>query len=124
MVTPNRMPMSSVTPAVDFQKSPLKESLPPTAITSRPNSTVAAAAQRNHHRARHVSLSNALLRAAGSISAYAGVWTKLKNHKIPIHIMATITWVMRNAPIRPLLLKIAIVAPEFTEPTGPERTKD
>src|ERR1700753_3597536 len=112
------MPMSSVTPAVDFQKSPLNESLPPTAITSRPNRTVAAAAQRNHHSARHVSLSKALLRAAGSISAYAGVWTKLKNHNRPIHITATITWVMRNAPISPVLLKIAIHTPGSTEQPG------
>ena len=45
---------------------------------SRPVTTVATAAQRNHHSARHVSLSNALLRAAASISAYAGTCTKLK----------------------------------------------
>ena len=39
---------------------------------------VAIAAHRNHHSARHVSLSNASLRAPGLSSANDGVWTKLK----------------------------------------------
>ncbi len=40
--------------------------------------TVATAAHRNHQSARDASLSTALLRAAASISANAGTWTKLK----------------------------------------------
>src|SRR5580765_7804910 len=104
------MPTRRVTPAVDFQKSPPNASLPPTAITSSPKATVATAAHRNHQSARHVSLSNALLRAAPSISAYAGVCTKLKNHSKPIHIIATMTCAIVNAPWSPNLVKIAIGA--------------
>src|SRR5437870_8446725 len=80
-------------------------------MIKRPNATAAAAAHRTHHRARHVSLSNALLRAAPSISAYAGVCTKLKNHSRPIHIIATTTCAMRKAPPSPALLKISIGTP-------------
>src|SRR5437899_3118507 len=105
------MPTRSVTPAVDFQKSPPNASLPPTAITSSPKATVATAAHRNHQSARQVILSNALFRAAPSISAYAGVCTKLKNHSSPIHIIATTTWAIRRAPDSPALLKISIGTP-------------
>src|SRR3974377_785365 len=76
--------------------------------SSRPNKTVAAAAQRNHHRARHVSLSSALLRAAGSISAYAGTCTKLKNQSSPIHITATMTCAIRKMPNQPWVWKISM----------------
>ena len=43
-----------------------------------PVTSVATAAQRNHHSARDASLSTALLRAAASISANDGTCTKLK----------------------------------------------
>src|SRR5262245_54812859 len=56
-----------------------------------PLTNVAAAAHRNHHRARDVSLSMALFRAAGSISAYAGTCTKLKKYRSPIQVMPTKT---------------------------------
>ena len=121
--------MSRVTPAVDFQKSLLYTwSLPPsTAMIKRPNTTVATAAQRNHHSARHVSLSSALLRAAGSISAYAGTCTKLKNHRSPIHMIATMTCEMRNAPQSPSRVKISSVDPAIGSPQSvrkpAERTK-
>ena len=43
-----------------------------------PVANVSAAAQRNHHNARHVILSMASDRTFGSSAANAGVWTKLK----------------------------------------------
>ncbi len=92
---PKRMPIASVGPAVlCTQKSLPKEPFGAIAMMSRPNTTVAAADQRNHQSARQVSLSNASLRELASISAYAGVCTKLKNHSRPIHMTATMTWAM------------------------------
>src|SRR5260221_3999967 len=77
-------------------------------MISSPNTTVAAADQRNHQSARQVSLSNASLRELASISAKAGVCTKLKYHSRPIHITATMTWEMRNASDKPIRWKISI----------------
>src|SRR3954471_1774945 len=78
------------------------------AMMSSPNAMVAAADQRNHHSARQVSLSNASLRELASISANAGVCTKLKYQSNPIHITETMTWEMRKASDRPIRWKISI----------------
>src|SRR5437660_12306700 len=104
MINANRIAVASPIPGGDFQKELLYASVllnPPMSRTSRPLPTVNIAAYRNHQRARHVSLSKAVLRADGSISAYAGVWTKLKNQSSPIHITANITWAIRIPPQSP-----------------------
>ena len=98
---PKRMPIASVGPCgVWTQKSLPKVPFGAIPMMSRPNNTVAAADQRNHQSARHVSLSNASLRELASISAYAGVCTKLKNHSRPIHMIATITCAIGRLPDR------------------------
>src|SRR3954469_2844757 len=62
---------------------------------NRPKRNVDMAAQRNHHSARHVSLSKASLRACGLNCAYAGVCTKLKKYSKPIQAMPDSTWSQR-----------------------------
>src|SRR5437763_7245506 len=79
-------------------------------MINSPNTTVAAADHLNHQSARQVSLSNASLRELASISANAGVCTKLKNHSRPIHMTATMTWDIRKASAKPIRWKISIAS--------------
>src|SRR6266511_3583015 len=76
-----------------------------------PLTSVAAAAHRNHHNARDVSLSRALLRAAPSISAYAGTWTTLKKYSNPIQVIPTKTCDQRDKYESPLREKLSSAAP-------------
>src|SRR5439155_451564 len=84
--------------------------------STMPNTKVAAAAHRNHHSARDASLSVASLRAAASIAAKAGTWTKLKYHSNPIHMMPTTTCAHRKRNSRPKCLKSQIVPSIATPP--------
>ena len=68
---------------------PCLYSSPATAHMIAPVTKVAAAAMRNHHSARQVTLSNASVRAPADSSAYAGTWTKLKKYSRPIQATPT-----------------------------------
>src|SRR5450759_1057213 len=61
-----------------------------------PASTVATALQRNHHRARRISLGTTIPRDFASSSCTKGTPTRLKKYSSPIQVMPATKWIQRS----------------------------